>query len=204
MRRPHLASLAVLPLAFAALTAPAAAQDDWRPADGDRSIAFSLPSGGSTTLSYWWHRLDTARGIELDLSGSGDIQSSDDGLDRRSYTVALAMGPAFKWYRAPTGPVSPYLYGGLGVRGRWGRTEYTEPTAFERTSWGLGGYGRLGLGVDWFPLRRVSIGGYAGMRASYDFINSSERNVDVSTDGPSRHAFAADLFTSGLTLHIYF
>lgn len=203
MRRPLLSALAALPFAAAFLAGPVHTQE-WRPGPDDHSISFALPDGGGSGPAFWWHRDGGARGIELRLAGSGTLDVDGDYPDRYAFSGFASVGPAFKWYREPTGPVSPYFYTGFGVQGRWGKSDVDDPNYVQQTFWSLGPYARLGLGVDWFPLERVSVGGYAGARANYEYTDAAGASFVGGRASPDRHQFGFDLFTSSLTFHIYF
>lgn len=182
--------------------APARAQD-WRPEWGDRSIAFALPSGGGGSLGIWWHRAGgRSRALELGLDTGAALDVGGD-VDRYSLQTNASLGLAFKRYGTAVGPVSPHLYAGTGIRGHWRNQGVDDPGRSAYSWWGGGAYGRLGLGVDWFPLERVSIGGHTGGSLEYWYQNPPQ-GTGLSGDEPHRHAVSFGLFTSGLSLNIYF
>lgn len=205
MRRTRL-SAPVLFLALGAALAPLApaAAQEWRPDRGDRSLAFTVPGGSRSALALWWHRSSArAAGLELGLHTNGQLYLGGSNPDEYRLQSRLDVGAVFKRYGEPVGPVSPYLHTGFGVSAVWRNQGIDEPVGESATEWGAGVYGRLGLGVDWFPLERVSLGGFTGGALHYTFLDPADR-FGGSTDRAQRHSLAFALFTSGLALHIYF
>lgn len=203
-------------LGLCGASAPAAAQE-WRPAPGDRSLAFDLPAAvvigptrgpsgsgdpaareSSVGFGVWWQQSEMrALALELDAGVHLSRHTGSAALERTGTATSVAVGPALKWYRPAAGPVSPYLYAALRLGTSWNgrRSGTSQPPA---SSWAFHAAGRLGLGVDWFPLDRISVGGFTGGRLGYGYTGS----------GQVRHrrgqSLGLDLFTSGLKLHIYF
>jgi hypothetical protein len=176
----------ILILAGALLLAPAtplAAQTiTSHPASerGEHSLALSL--NGTSQIGYWTRQSDrTDLGFEVGANGLFSDSNSH---------VSLTVTPAIKRYHSSAGPLAPYTYIGIPLY-------YTRSTAdnvdFPDTkfnSYGLGGI--VGIGLDWFPLQHVSIGGHAGLRA----------NFFDQTDGDA--AFSIGTFTSGIRAQLYF
>lgn len=200
MRHPFsrlLLGLTALLIGAAVTATPAAAQladppeQRWHPQWGDWSLSFHLPSGGGAGSGFWKQRSEH---LALGLMVDGRVVFSDreDSLEGLSSSdLALSIGPALKRYWWREGPVSPFLHSGLS--GTYRRTE-----AGATASWRFGGRLSLGIGADWFPTEGVSIGGHTGLGASYLWTT---RNDEFATD---QTLFVLDLFTSALTLHLYF
>jgi hypothetical protein len=181
----------VTAMALAAVAAsPAAAQQAGSQnalQKGRRSISFSLPDGGGTSFGIWTMLSERTNlglnvGIEMQDSDAPDVEGWE-----------LQLAPAIKRYTRSLGPVTPFLYGEVNL----GFGESSQG-ANDVSNWGTGAFG--GLGVEWFPVRSVSIGGYTGIGLRY---TSSE----VDTPGlPSdtRTDFRLSTATSGLSLQIYF
>lgn len=190
-------AVAALCAGLVAITATHAPAQEWRPAPGDRSIEFALPSGGGGALGLWWHPAEhRAWALRLTFSTNGDLRAGGDDPGLYRLNTAVGVGPAFKRYRGTIGPVSPFIYSGFGVRLHWDRT-VVEGGAPQNALL-VGGYGDLGLGVDWFPLERISIGGHTGGRLTYH-VGFPENDSE-----PWRHALSLQLMTSELSFHIYF
>ncbi|HEX6939870.1 MAG TPA: hypothetical protein VF158_10700 [Longimicrobiales bacterium] len=179
-----------------ALSAPARAQDG-APADalqeGRRSLTFSVPSGGGTSFGFWTmlsHR--TNLGIDVHVSFRRRDGSSPDD----PHTIwGFAAGPAVKRYLPwISGPVAPFIYGGADLM--WNHDSFGDD--IER-GLGLGLAG--GVGVEWFPTRQISIGGFTGLRAEYGRATHENEATDFEeTDS----TFMMNTFRSSLALHIYF
>jgi hypothetical protein len=183
---------------------PLAAQDgaprtDWRPGFGDRSLAFSLPAGGGSTLALWWHRSrQGAIGLEVGVHGNVSLSVGGSAPDRFGSSVAVSVGPAFKRYRGSLGPVAPYSITGFGLVGTMNHQTIDDAAVEPVTAWLAGAYFRVGGGVDWFVAERVSVGGHVGGRVDY--------HIRFPRDAAEalRHELGLGTFTGGLTLHIYF
>lgn len=205
MRRSSSVLLALLgiPLLGVLMSPGSGTAQDWRPEWGDRSIAFAMPGGGGGGLGIWWHRAGRrSRALELDLDTGASLDVGGE-VDRYSLQTTASLGLAFKRYGAAVGSVSPHLYGGTGIRGHWRNQGANDPSRAAYSLWGAGAYTRLGLGVDWFPLERISVGGHTGGSLDYWYQNPPA-GTGLTGDQPRRHSLAFGLFTSGLSLHIYF
>ncbi|HEY8470544.1 MAG TPA: hypothetical protein VIL18_12915 [Longimicrobiales bacterium] len=177
-------------MVLAAVAAPAAAQQAGSEnalQKGRRSISFGLPGGGGTSFGIWTmlsQRTNLGLNVELDMRDS-------DTPDVGSWELELA--PAIKRYTRGLGPVTPFLYGEVSL----GFAESSQG-ANDLSSWSTGAFG--GLGVEWFPVRSVSIGGYTGIGLSY--MSSEVETPGLPSD--SRTDFRLSTGTSALSLHIYF
>lgn len=206
MRRTLIAGLTVLATLACGLPLPgeAAAQEpdragDWRPARGDRSIAFAVPESGAGTIALWWHRSrDAAVGLQLGFSADAGLRTGGDDPDQFGSDASVSLGPAFKSYRGHLGPVAPYFATGFGLSGFLRYRAVDDPAVDPRTLWGAGAYVRMGVGVDWFVAERVSIGGHIGGRISYRFRPGRE------AADPDIHTLDLGTRTGGLTFHLYF
>lgn len=152
---------------------------------GRRSISFGLP--GSPRFGIWTMLSERTN---LGLNAELEMQNSD-APDVEGWGLELA--PAIKRYTRGLGPVMPFLYGevnlGFGKSSQGGN---------DVTNWGTGAFG--GLGVEWFPVRSISIGGYTGLGLRY--TSSEIETPGVPSD--NRTDFRLSTGTSGLSLQIYF
>ena len=175
---------------------------------GTKALGFDLRSGGSFGL--WKVRSPyTALGLEASLYwGLTENDYETPALsDRRSQRLCMELRPTLKRYRTLRNGIAPYVYvQGLG-RFSGSKTEYRGSTRETTTSMiDLGG--GLGLGVDWFPLERISVGGRTGLSLRYGFGDSS-RWVTSSTGVSTRHpssdrALHIGAFASRVTAFVYF
>lgn len=196
LARTTLALAALIPGLAAAPVAARAQQTEpeearWHPEWGDWSLAFHLPDGGGAGFGFWKQR---GHNLALGLMVDGTVaRSSREGALEHvsSSALALSVGPALKRYWWRQGPVSPFFHAGLS--GTYRRAEQGATS-----SWRFGGGLTLGLGADWFPAEAISIGGHTGIGGSYLWTTDED---DLSSD---QDLLVIDLFTSALTVHLYF
>lgn len=159
--------------------------------DGTTRAGRSLAIGtlGDPTIGAWFRVSDnTDVGVEV----AAEILSlGDDETDQTTWQVEVR--PAFKHFVPRRGAFLPYTYGDLF----YARGETTlEADGFEDVeadAWAAGG--SLGVGMDWFAGRRITIGGHAGLRASF-----MEAGVD---DLEEQDGWALGTFNSGVRVHLY-
>src|SRR3569832_124568 len=96
-------------LLLLSITAAASAQTPAQLSKGRRSIAFTLPDGGGTTIGLWKFTSDrTNVGLNLAVDYKRDTDSLST-FDRWS----VAVGPAVKSYFRTSAHVAPYRLLGL-------------------------------------------------------------------------------------------
>lgn len=143
---------------------------------GTRSLALQINS--SPQIGLWMRHSDrTDLGLEFSLNarfGSRD----------RNYSVGVM--PGMKRYVSSDGPLAPYTYFAIPLF--YGRTDYEEVPDYDYYSAGA----LLALGMDWFPIPRVSIGGHAGVQALYQNPSNDEGVLNIGTA------------TSAVRVHLYF
>jgi hypothetical protein len=143
---------------------------------GKHSLLLSLYSGPQ--IGYWVRQSDRTD-FGLEVGGFGDF-----GDDSKQF--GLTATPGLKHYHSSVGPLTPYTY--VGVPISYMRSSVGESAVV--SSFGAGGI--FGLGLDWFPSSRVSIGGHAQLSA-----------VFTDYDGPN-HVISIRTATSGVRVHLYF
>lgn len=158
-------SAAALVLAAGLVAAPAAAQEETG-GNALRPGATSVNVGVSpdATVGFW--RMLSGR-TALGVSGSVQGIRSEYGGSELSRTL-LVVSPQVKQYRATDGAILPYLHGAVfasvtDLGGSSGAAGDDQSTVLGATA---------ALGLDWFPVRRVSLGGHAGLgllRSSSEF-----------------------------------
>lgn len=174
---------------------------------GTWALGFALPSSEGSTFSLWKVRSpETALGVEGSFSWAlSDRDLEDPWIDRQSHRLLLQLRPTLKRYRPLRNRVAPYLYyqalaGFSGHKSEHGAREATST----RADLGLG----VGLGVDWFPLQRVSIGGRTGVALRYRFGESTgsvTRGPDeMEMVSPSDRVLSLGVLRSELTALVYF
>lgn len=139
------------------------------------SIGFGIRAGSRTDLM-------------LDVVGrvfeEGDTQ-----------TQLISLRPSLKRYLGSTqGSVAPYLL--LGLRAEWSRQDFGASS--ERSSRALGV--RAGVGVDWFPTQRVSLGGNIGVEG----VALRSEGAPFAGQDLVATGHEVGTFSSGVRLRLFF
>ncbi len=195
-----LRTLASLTVATLLATGSAAAQSaDTATAAEPRSNSFSLGIGYSPRVGVW-HRFSPRVQAGVEVVGRREASGDDDGHGFTSTQVGIA--PAIKLYASTNAPLLPYVYGEASVSFGSARTVADGPPGEELISEQnvrtLGVV--IGLGMDWFPVERVSVGGHAGLEAQwrrYEYESGA-------TEFPPQTGSTIGTFNSGLRVHFYF
>lgn len=203
---------ALIPLAFlAVVTTPASGQESPHPLPlpaGAWSLSFSLPSGGGASLGVWklvGPRTNLGLDIGVRSVSSSDNLRFDDGRpseELNSSDLGLAIEPSIRQYITAYRTLAPYIHGRLlfAYSSIDAETVSQQSTTVRKTyEYGIG----VGIGVEWAPLERFSIGGHTGVRFSYldrSSVNSSPAGTSVQ-DGS---ATIFDTFVSSLVVQLYF
>ena len=124
--------------------------------------------------------------------GVGVTRSEQEGGDEGT-SWSLTVSPPVKRYAPPVGPFPPYLFGSvpLGIQ----REEFGDDAEGSDCTVGAA----LAGGLDWFPVRGVSVGGHPGFHVVRNASRSETRFTDLESTST-----VLGTFGSGLTLHIYF
>jgi hypothetical protein len=155
--------------------------------DGRAKHSIVVDVGSSTAIG-----LGLRVGTRTDLMLEAGARLSDSDADG---IRALVLRPAIKRYLGPTdGSIAPYLL--LGLKAEWTRSEFGPTTL---TSQRIGG--TAGVGLDWFPHQRVSVGGHAGVELLA--VRSDSPSLLI---GPNTESTGHDIstFSSGLRLRLFF
>ncbi|TVR66515.1 MAG: hypothetical protein EA422_01955 [Gemmatimonadales bacterium] len=150
---------------------------------GARSLSFGIDGSGTAEAGIWFFVTDRTN---LGLLGSLNWFSEDRRNDDDRSGLSLTLGPRAKWYLASVGSTAPFWYGGLD----FGHVRDSREGRDDRTGRVLGL--EAGFGVDWFPLDRVSLGGWTGVRLQDERFPSDDTRTRLDT------------FTTGLRVHLYF
>ena len=201
---------ALVPLALL-VAAPAAAQETPQSLpmpEGAWSLSFSLPSGGGASLGVW--KLVGARtNLGLDIGvrsvSTSDNLRFDDGRPQEeisSSDLGFAIEPSIRQYIAVYRTIAPYIHGNLV----FGYSKVDAETASQQATttrkqyeYGIG----AGIGVEWAPLERFSIGGHTGVRFSY-IDRSSVNRSPAGTSVQDGSVTVFDTFVSSLVVNLYF
>ncbi len=201
LRFPPMATL----VAALALAVPAAAQI---PGDTVNALtpgrrfyslnARALENGASGGFGIWRVLTpDRARGLVLNLSagvthdsfGPDSLQSSSTATD-----VSLNLGPRFRRYVAPAQAVAPFLESGFDVGIGYSHRSGSGSAHAITPSVGAS----VGAGAEWFPLRRISVAGQAGLRADLSYWH-----VSASANHEDGWRASLGTFISALAVQIY-
>jgi hypothetical protein len=180
------------PLAWAAallsaFSHTALAQEEPGVADrGGHSILVGWGSSGS--IGYWRRLSDrTDLGFEVGVS----LSDNDD-----TYSRALSLRPGIKRYlSSPDADVAPYIF--VGLAAQWGRVD--SGGAFDLSTRALGALGAVG--VDWFPVQRVSIGGHLGIQG---LLTRQERSGLSPLPDEELSGYDVATYSSGVRVSFYF
>ncbi|MCY3735980.1 MAG: hypothetical protein OXG13_06230 [Gemmatimonadaceae bacterium] len=172
---------------------------------GTWALGFDLRSGEGSSFSLWRVRSPkTALGLEASLYWrlmESDYESPARS-DRRYQRLCLEFRPTLKRYRPLRDGIAAYVYG-QGLAGFWGTQREDRDDTVSRIDLGVG----LGLGVDWFPLQRISVGGRTGLSMSYGFGESSRSSSltgEVDTYLSTDRDLYLRAFVSKVTALVYF
>lgn len=131
-------------------------------------------------------------GARTDIILEAGARVLDDGATQ---SRVVSVQPALKRYWGPTdGNVAPYFL--LGLKAEWNRLEFGGSRGNSRKLGGL-----AGVGVDWFPMQRVSVGGHIGVEAL-----AVRSEAPFSFPGPASETTGHEIgtFSSGLRLRLFF
>ena len=135
-------------------------------------------------------------GVGFSLSGSRT--ETEQPATARQHGFAVA--PAGKIYLAQPAPVRPFAYVSAG----YGRSQTSNEGEATSTSRSTTVFGGAGVGAEWFPVRRVSFGGYGAVSANRQVV--SEAYTSPVSPRSTRRATARSFgaFRSGLRVQLYF
>lgn len=184
--RSFLTSALAIPAVLLATSQPLQAQAPQGLARGTLSLEFALPDGGGGNFGLW-NQVGTSTSIGWNV-GFNYAKEDRDETGFSASRLGISVGPELKEHFSIRPRIAPfYRFGIFGLYDRDIRTQDELETRTE--SWGVGG--SVALGVDWFPLDQISIGGHTGFRVDY-------------LDQEDRTQFNARTFLSQLTMRIYF
>lgn len=162
---------------------------------GRWSIAFTLPEGGGSAIGVW--KMISSRtnlGVNLGIGHQFDLRTSGPDSARRESGGTFwrfSIEPTIKRYLILRESVSPFVLGAL--KGSYGWIDYGNHEEFSRSA-----TLSAGLGVDWSPLRAMSIGASTG-------IEWTESMTSVNDyEAPKFRVSEFNTATTALILQLYF
>ena len=172
---------------------------------GNRGLGVALPSESGSSFSVWKIRSPTtALGLEVNASWSyrdstADADDLASAAINRHY-LRLQLSPTIKQYRPLHKQIASYTYWQFeaGFSGR-NRDDPDSQSGSSGASIGIA----LGLGVEWFPFQRISVGGQTGLRLGYRYGQYDSRRIDYNRSHTSWDLYLRT-FQSELKALMYF
>jgi hypothetical protein len=159
--------------------------------------AHTFVVSGAPGLGLFWRGSD-ATDVGIFLNGSATSQENQDSR-------SISVEPTVRHYWRPEARLTPYTH--LALVGTWTRRKVENPTSFatmttEARTLALGIEAALGL--EWFPIERVSVGGHAGLRVSQGWVRTTTSAVGMTTQVQNQHQTTVATLQSGLEVRFYF
>lgn len=159
------------------------------PQRGARSLQLSAVGRNEVGL---WRMLSERTNVGLGVGiGLARRETEDSAVgEQTAWNVSLV--PSLKRYGATVGRFAPYLFASLPLSLAGQSRDEAEGSGL-----GIGAAGAVGL--DWFPVRNVSVGSHAGLQ-----VNRQSSEHQSGTIESESTQTVLGTFSSGFTLHIYF
>ena len=150
---------------------------------------------GAGALVGVWQRLSPRVSLGVQVSAyTSRSEIESDVFDRDARQTSVSVGPALKVYGGPGGAFLPYGFASAFLEFGGSREEIAGAGENEEELDGLGA--ELGVGIDWFPVRRLSIGGHVGVEANRQSRSTDDDDVDRFT--------VFNTVSSGIRVQLYF
>ena len=145
---------------------------------GDWALGVALPSNSGSSFSLWKIRSPTtAVGLEVGVSWSyaDSTLNADDPnpTSLQNHSLYLRLRPTIKHYRPLHDRVAPFMYGQVDAGFSGLKWDFDPSTQYGGSSGSVGI--ALGLGIEWFPFQRISLGGQTGLRLGYRYSQFDTR-----------------------------
>jgi hypothetical protein len=189
----------MLGLFLTLIPAAAVAQDaDGRTsilAAGVRSIELPFPTTESPARFGMWkmHSERTAIGLIGNVGLSRNTNTNGTGAKSILSVTDVALGPALKRYFQLHPTVA--AFGTVGLQGIFHRV--TEDATEDQTDTEWGGAANVGIGAEWFPFSRVSLGGTTGLSGGITTSSNSNTDADQSS-------LFLQTYTTSVQVQVYF
>ena len=187
------------------LTSGIAAADQGPLADrGDWALGVALPSSSGSNFSLWKIRSPTtATGLEIGVSWSyaDSTLDADDfaPTSLQKHYLSLRLRPTIKHYRPLHDRIAPFTYGQVDAS----FLGHKRNSLHSQNGSSGGNIGiALGLGVEWFPFQRISLGGQTGLRLGYSYRQYDTRGY--GNDSSSNWSLYLRTFQSEVKALMYF
>lgn len=170
---------------------------------GARAFSFLIPGRGSGEFGFWRVRSEQAA-VGLFVGVHASHRASDRGDSRFEGThLFVSLGPAFRRYLRTDGGVLPFFQ--VSPQLGYGITRISGVDAArdrEVTQHQLVGALGGGAGVEWFPVRQVSVSGHTGAQLSLQYGRSDLEPEDPDGE-PRDWGVSFSTFTSVLSVSLY-
>lgn len=171
---------------------------------GTWSLSFAAPGYGSGERAEFgvWEMVGarTNLGLTLGVSVIG-AESESNGSESSVAETDVDLGIALKRYVMEPREVTPFLLGSIAVGGRYDRRDSPQ---YDETVRSAQAAVRAAVGVEWFPVRRVSLSGQTGFGMFVGRADVEQEMPDGTTYEGKNSQVSFQSFTSALSLHIYF
>jgi hypothetical protein len=169
---------------------------------GAWSLSFDVPAYGGNLGSGafgGWKMVGerTNLGLIVGIHARDESTSGSEYDDRSS---ALSLGLHARRYAGTIHDVTPFLAAGIDAQAVRSRNQQSS-TSLERR--GYGASAEAGVGVEWFPVRRVSLAGHTGAQIRL-YTSDNEVYSDTGPRQIRQRLIDFATFTSRLSLQIYF
>ncbi|HEY0024897.1 MAG TPA: hypothetical protein VGB24_18425 [Longimicrobium sp.] len=171
---------------------------------GAWSLSFDVPAYGANAGSGsfgGWKMVGERTNLGLVVGiHVYDRDDSTSALDYDQESSSLSVGLHTRRYVGTIRDVTPFLAAGIDTYA--GRSSNRQgSTSVESQVYGASAQG--GVGVEWFPVRRISLAGHTGAQVRV-FKSDDEVQTDTGPRGGNQRTLDVATFTSRLSLQIYF
>lgn len=170
------------------------------------AVSFSLegPWQGSGSSAGIWKMVGdrTNLGVVVGLGAGTSDREHSEGAPSDGTDIDASLGVAVRRYANPTGQIVPFVSGEVMGYGWRSGVDIDDGEASQET-YTLGGSVRGGVGVEWFPVRRVSLSGSTGLGLTWTRQHSDSDGSGISTE-ITENRFGFSTFSSGIAIQIYF
>jgi hypothetical protein len=175
--------------------------------EGAWSLSFAAPGyntgGGSGELGAWkMVGPRTNLGFTL-IASTQRSESSGGALESTDRRTDVTLNLNVKRYVTEPAEVTPFALVGAGIGYSTQDREIT-PGGPDQNASGYNGGVRAALGLEWFPVRRVSIAGYTGLAVVASGLESESDAPDGTPVPGESDGLFVGTFTSALSLQIWF
>lgn len=173
---------------------------------GAWSLSFVPPgyeSAGERAEFGVWEMVGARTNLGLTLGVAVDGSDTEgDGGDDTDAATSVTLGASVKRYVVAPREVTPYLLGGASIGGSYNRRDRSD--GYDVTSRAVNVGVRAAVGVEWFPVRRVSVSGQTGFSLTATRYEAEARYPDGNETSAEGRSLGFRSFTSGLSLQIWF